>query len=88
MMHSFYTVKIIGIQGGTHAVFAWDSSVHDHQHLNKPDGHAQVYLVVAVRLRINLPVERDIVLRKRIQVAIQPQRRGLMQSLKKNLRLR
>lgn len=76
-----------GEQGGTHAVFAWDSSVHDHQNLNKPDGKTQVYLIVTVKLRVSLPVEKEIVMRKRIQVEIQPQRRGLMQSLKKNLRL-
>jgi len=69
-------------------VFAWDSSVHDHPNLNRPDGKTQVYLILRVTLRLALPVEREIILRKRIHVQIQPQRRGLMQSLKKNLRLR
>ena len=74
-------------KGGTHAVFAWDSSVHDCQHLNRPDERTQVYMVLRLRVKLALPIEKEIVLRKRLHVQIQHQRRGLMQSLKKNLRL-
>lgn len=74
-------------KGGTHAVFAWDSSVHDHPNLNRPEGNTQVYLIIRITLRLAIPEEREIILRKRIQVQIQPQRRGIMQSLKKNLRI-
>ena len=44
-------------------------------------------MVLRLRVKLALPIEKEIVLRKRLHVQIQHQRRGLMQSLKKNLRL-
>uniref|UniRef100_H2ZK91 Kinesin-like domain-containing protein n=1 Tax=Ciona savignyi TaxID=51511 RepID=H2ZK91_CIOSA len=53
------------------ATASWDSSMHDSLFLNRvtPSGE-RVYIIVKVHLRLSHPVEMDLVLRKRLCVAI------------------
>nr|CAB3259008.1 kinesin-like protein KIF13A [Phallusia mammillata] len=57
------------------AVVSWDSSMHDNVYLNRvtPSGE-RVYIVVKVHVRLSHPVEMDLVLRKRVCVAVYKQK--------------
>uniref|UniRef100_H2ZK90 Kinesin motor domain-containing protein n=1 Tax=Ciona savignyi TaxID=51511 RepID=H2ZK90_CIOSA len=57
------------------ATASWDSSMHDSLFLNRvtPSGE-RVYIIVKVHLRLSHPVEMDLVLRKRLCVAIYRQK--------------
>ncbi|XP_078481075.1 kinesin-like protein KIF13A [Ciona intestinalis] len=62
-------------RGHVSAITSWDSSMHDSIFLNRvtPSGE-RVYIIVKVHLRLSHPVEMDLVLRKRLCVAIYRQK--------------
>jgi hypothetical protein len=49
------------------AVCSWDSSIHEHEALNRVTANVdRVYAIVKVVVRLSYPAEIDIVLRKRL----------------------
>ncbi|KAL1139626.1 hypothetical protein AAG570_006606 [Ranatra chinensis] len=67
--NKFYSLQLIRQCEGADvsAVGAWDSSVHDSQHLNKvTDSNERVYLILKTTVKLSHPAPMCLVLRKRL----------------------
>ncbi|XP_041975896.1 kinesin-like protein KIF13A isoform X3 [Aricia agestis] len=67
------------------ALAAWDSSIHDSQHLNRAtEANERVYLILKTTVRLSHPAPMDLVLRKRLALNIY-KRQSLTDRIRKKI---